>query len=117
MKKPLNSVRIECMLEAATRIAQRMPGVSLPEFLASEDLQDIALHRLLVIGKAGVSVLNDAPQYLPQLNRAAIGRMRKFVLPNYAEVELKEVWKSVVADVPALLTELPPIIAQLKTDE
>ena len=52
MSKLLNSTRLEHMLEAAERIARRMPDVSLIDFLADEDLLDIALRRFMVIGEA-----------------------------------------------------------------
>ena len=117
MSKLLNSTRLEHMLEAAERVARRMPDTSLAEFLADEDLQDIALRRFMVIGEAAAHVSAEVKAQFPQVDWQAARLMRNFVAHEYFRVDLTDVWDSVIHIVPSLLTELPPIIAQVKAEE
>ena len=117
MSKLLNSTRLEHMLEAAERIVRRMPDVSLADFLADEDLQDIALRRLMVIGEAASHVSTDVREHFPQVEWQAVRGMRNFVAHEYFRVDLDDVWDAVVGNVPSLLIELPAIIAQVKAEE
>lgn len=105
------------MLEAAQRIARRMPAISLVDFLTDEDLQDIALRRFTVIGEAAAHVSEATKIRFPQIDWLGVRRLRNFVAHEYFRVELADVWDSVVNDVPCLLVELPSIIAQVSADE
>jgi len=117
MSKLLNSTRLEHMLEAAQRIVRRMPNVSLADFLADEDLQDIALRRFMVIGEAASHVSTDVGERFPQVDWQAVRGMRNFVAHEYFRVDLDDVWDAVVGDVPGLLIDLPAIIAQVQAEE
>ena len=117
MSKLLNSTRWEHMLEAAQRIVRRMPNVSLADFLADEDLQDIALRRFMVIGEAASHVSTDVRERFPQVDWQAVRGMRNFVAHEYFRVDLDDVWDAVVSNVPSLLIDLPVIIAQVKAEE
>ena len=117
MSKLLSSTRLEHMLEAAQRIVRRMPNVSLADFLADEDLQDIALRRFMVIGEAASHVSTDVWERFPQVDWQAVRGMPNFVAHGYFRVDLADVWDAVVSDVPSLLIDLPVIIAQVKAEE
>lgn len=105
------------MLEAAQRIAHRMPNISLADFFIDEDLQDIALRRFTVIGEAAAHVSEVTKHRFPQIDWLGVRRLRNFVAHEYFRIELADVWDSVVNDVPHLLIELPYIIAQVLADE
>lgn len=105
------------MLEAVERIARRMPNVSLAEFSADEDLQDIALRRFMVIGEAASHVSMPTKERFPQIDWLAARGMRNFVAHEYFRVDAAQVWNSVNGDVPSLLSELPSTIAQVKAGE
>lgn len=117
MSKLLNSTRLEHMLEAAQRITRRMPDIALADFLADEDLQDIALRRLMVIGEAAAHVSADVRERFPQPDWQAVRGMQNFVAYEYFRVDLGDVWAAVVSNVPNLLVDLPIIIAQVQAEE
>ena len=117
MSKLLNSTRLEHILEAAERVAQRMPDIPLVDFLADEDLQDIALRRFMVIGEAASHVSSEVKAQFPQVDWQAARTMRNFVAHEYFRVDLTSVWDSVNHIVPMLVIELPIIIAQVKAGE
>lgn len=94
-----------------------MPDVSLTDFLADEDLQDIALRRLMVIGEAAAHVSTAVRERFPQVHWQAARGMRNFVADEYFRVDLADVWEAVVGDVPRMLAALPAIIAQVEADE
>jgi len=94
-----------------------MPNVSLADFLADEDLQDIALRRFMVIGEAASHVSTDVGERFPQVDWQAVRGMRNFVAHEYFRVDLDDVWDAVVGDVPGLLIDLPAIIAQVQAEE
>ena len=105
------------MLEAAERVARRMPDTPLADFLADEDLQDIALRRFMVIGEAASHVSADVKARFLQVDWQAARLMRNFVAHEYFRVDLTDVWDTINHTVPALLIELPAIIAQVKAEE
>ena len=117
MSKLLNATRLEHMLEAAERIARRMPDTSLAGFLADEDLQDIVLRRFMVIGEAAAHVPAEVKAQISQIDQQAARLMRNFVAHEYFRVDLTDVWDSVIHIVLSLLTEPPPVIAQVKAEE
>ena len=107
MKKPLS----------LDFIRQVLAEYSLADFLADEDLQDIALRRFMVIGEAAAHVSTDIKERFPQIEWQDIRGMRNFVAHAYFRVDLGDVWNAVVGNVPTLVAGLPPIIAQVKAAE
>ncbi len=105
------------MLEAAERISQRMPDVSLADFLADDDLLDIALRRFMVIGEAASHVSPAVKERFPRIDWQATRGMRNFIAHEYFRVDAAQIWNSVINDIPTLVIELPAIIAQVKVEE
>ena len=56
MSKQLDSTRLQHLQYAAERLLKRLNGITLDDFLANEDLQDIALWQFTVIGEAATHV-------------------------------------------------------------
>ncbi len=91
----------------AARLAQTfVGGIDRDSFLADEKTQSAVVHQLLVIGEAAKRISDatrTAHRAVPWVSMAG---MRDKLIHEYDEVDLEEVWQTVVRDLPPLIAAL-----------
>ncbi|WP_051718723.1 DUF86 domain-containing protein [Hymenobacter sp. IS2118] len=117
MSKPLDSTRLQELHYAATRVLTRLQDTGLPEFLADEDLQDIALLQLVIIGEAAARVSEATKQQYPQIEWRRAAGLRNFIVHEYAKVDFEVIWSTITQELPGLVTELPSVLEQVIATE
>lgn len=117
MSKRLDSVILQELQYAAERIIWRTQPHTVGDLLSNEDLQDIVLRQLTVVGEAAARVSESTKQHFPQVDWRRIVGVRNFVVHEYFRVDYATIWDAVQTYLPPLLAELPAIIAQVQTQE
>ncbi len=101
--------------QAGQRITGRIGSQTIADFIADEDLQDIVVRQLIIIGEALVHISTTTKQHYSHIDwRAAIG-LRNFVVHEYFRVDLPTVWQAAIVELPALLAELDIIWQDLQS--
>lgn len=107
--------RLTHIRQASQRIASRTVGQTLAQFIADEDLQDIVVRQLTIIGEALTHISATTKHQYSHIDwRAAIG-LRNFVVHEYFRVDLPTVWEAAIIALPALMQELDIIWQDLQT--
>ena len=117
MSKRLDSTILQELHYATERVIRRTQHSTLADLLADEDLQDIVLRQLTIIGEATARVSDGTKQRYPQIDWRRITGMRNFVVHEYFRVDFAAIWAVVIHHLPVLLLELPPVLAQVLADE
>ncbi len=106
--------RLAHIRQAGLRIAARTAGQVVGQFVADEDLQDIVVRQLTIIGEALTHISLVTQQQYPHIDwRAAVG-LRNFVVHEYFRVDLPTIWEAATVELPLLLWELEVIWQDLQ---
>ena len=98
------------ILGAADRIAARIAARDLASLTADEDLQDVVLRRLTIIGEAAWQLSEDLRSRHPAVPwKQAIG-LRHRVTHGYFGLDWKIIWKTVTEDLPLLRRQIAEIL-------
>ncbi|MEK7406697.1 MAG: DUF86 domain-containing protein [Acidobacteriota bacterium] len=98
------------ILEAADRIASRIAGRDFASVGAEEDLQDVILRRLTVIGEAASQLSDDLRSRHPAVPwKRAIG-LRHRVTHGYFGLDWTIIWKTISEDLPALRRQIAAVL-------
>jgi uncharacterized protein with HEPN domain len=98
------------MLEAADRIASRIAGRDPASVTADEDLQDVILRRLTVIGEAAGQLSEDLRSRHPEVPwKQAIG-LRHRVTHGYFGLDWAIIWKTITQDLPVLRRKVADVL-------
>jgi uncharacterized protein with HEPN domain len=100
---------ISDILHAAALAAQFRGGEDKGEFLADAKTQAAVLHELLVIGEAAKRLSESFRRDHPEVPVRAIAGMRDKLIHAYDAVDMHEVWRTLVADLPALVEAMKKI--------
>ena len=76
--------------------------------------QDAIIRNLEIIGEASVNVSDDLKAQYPDVAWQEMRGMRNFVTHQYFGVELSDIWKTVVSDIPVLKKQIGDIIDDLE---
>ncbi len=117
MSKRLDSTILQKLEYATNRILSRTQQSTLLDFLRDEDLQDIVLRQLLVIGEAAARVSDSTKQRFPQVDWRRMTGMRNFIAHEYFRLDFTSVWEVIENHLPTLALELPAILALVSADE
>lgn len=117
MSKRLDSTILQELQYAANRILLRTQQSTLPDFLRDEDLQDIVLRQLLVVGEAAAKVADSTKQRYPQIDWRRMTGMRNFIAHEYFRLDFASIWDVIENHLPALALELPGVLVQVLADE
>ena len=97
------------ILEAADRIGARVAARDLASVTADEDLQDVVLRRLTVIGEAASKLSEDLRSRHPGVPwKQAIG-LRHRVTHGYFGLDWTIIWKTVTEDLPVLRRQIAEV--------
>lgn len=95
----------------ARRAMVHLQGMDRADFVASEMAQDAAVRCLGVIGESATRLSDDALTRWDDVPWAAIVGMRNRLVHEYGAVDVDEVYRTVVVDLPVLLERLGPLPA------
>jgi len=100
------------VLKAARLAARFVEGFDRERFLSDLKTQAAVLHELLVIGEA-VKRLSEAFRAAnPRIPWRAMAGMRDRLIHAYDAVDMEQVWKTLQADIPALIDSLSPLAGE-----
>ena len=103
MSKRLDSTILQELHYAANRVFSRVQGSTLVDFLHDEDLQDIVLRQLTIVGEAAARVSEATKQRYAQIDWRRITALRNFVVHEYFRVDFPTIWDAVANNLPPLL--------------
>ena len=94
------------MLDAAREAVSLIQEKSKVEYDGDRTLRLALAHLIQIIGEAARRVSPECRETRPEIPWKAVVGMRHKVVHNYFEVDEELVWKTVVEDLPALISEL-----------
>ena len=100
MKDP--SILLEHILDSIKQIEEYANDLNSNSFLKNVAMQDAIQKRLLVIGEAVKNVPDELKKKNTNIPWRDIASMRDFIVHEYFDVSLDQVWTVVVEDIPAL---------------
>ncbi len=101
---------------AASLLIDFVQDMSKPQFYTDLKTQSAVLHQLLIIGEAVKRLSEDFRQQHSNIPWRLIAGMRDKLIHGYDSVDLDEVWKTALQDIPDLLASIQPLLPQ-KPDE
>jgi len=94
------------MLRACRLILDFIGDMAQAEFLSDQKTQSAVLHQLLVLGEAAKRLSGEFRSSHQDIPWNKIAGMRDRLIHAYDEVDLDEVWRTVVSDIPGLVAFL-----------
>lgn len=85
--------------------------MSLEEFLGDLKTQSAVQHQLLILGEAAQRISEPYRAQYPGIPWSPMARMRDKLIHAYDLVNLEEVWYTATEDIPALLSQLEPLLS------
>ncbi|MDE0335875.1 MAG: DUF86 domain-containing protein [Defluviicoccus sp.] len=98
------------MLVAARDAVAFAAGLSFSEFARDQRTQLAILKSVEIVGEAASRVSADTVQGNPSIPWREIVGMRNRLVHAYFEIDLRLVWDTVVDDLPALISQLEPLV-------
>lgn len=101
---------------AARLVLEFSTGMNRSAFLVGLKTQSAILHQLLVLGEAAKRLSEEFRNDHPELPWQLIAGMRDKLIHEYNTVDLEEVWRTAVSDIPQLIGFLEPLTPSEKGD-
>jgi uncharacterized protein with HEPN domain len=98
------------MLQASRKAIEYARGLNEEQFQASGLHQDAILRQLTIVGEAAKRVSAEFRASPHEIPWRQIAGFRDVVVHNYSRVDVREVWRIVQEDLPALVTQLEPLV-------
>lgn len=108
-----DSVRLQDMLNSIDSILQ-VASASFEEFESNQLLHTWVLFHLLVIGEAASTLSLALQEANPDIPWRQITSMRHFVIHEYFDIDLTQIWAVILHDLPELKTSIMRILAGLE---
>ena len=102
--------RLLDMLLAARRARRHVAGLDREAFEVDEKAQDAAVLCLIMVGEAAGRIGPYARRALPRIDWRRIIGMRNILVHDYGGPDLGQVWRTLDADLPNLISELETLI-------
>lgn len=110
VKDPLIFVRH--ILESIERIEKCLTGVSEDMFLKDQDVQDIVVHRLEIIGEAARNISEDFKRQHPDVPWKKIIGTRNILIHEYFGIDPSLIWGIMQRHLPELKAALERILKE-----
>jgi len=98
------------MLHASQKCLEYVSGMPEDKFQTSQRDQDAVLRQLTIVGEAVKRVSLEFRSQHPEVPWKKIAGFRDVVVHDYFNVDIKEVWRILQEDLPALVELLVPLI-------
>jgi uncharacterized protein with HEPN domain len=98
------------MLQSARKALDYASGLSENQFMADSLRQDAILRQLTILGEASKKISNELRSAHPEIPWRKVAGFRDVVVHDYFGVDLKEVWRILRDDLPALVQLLEPLV-------
>ncbi|MEW6658623.1 MAG: DUF86 domain-containing protein [Thermodesulfobacteriota bacterium] len=98
------------MLLAARRIQKYAQGYDFKRFEDNELLKDAVMRRIQIIGEAARKVSTEFKEVHPEIPWSDIIGMRHRLVHDYFQIITEKVWETVVKDIPALISQIEPLV-------
>lgn len=111
---------LDHMLEAARLACSYVEGMNKDDYLADKRTQQATILNIVVIGEAATKLLKDYPEFLelhPDVPWRNMKGMRNRIAHGYFDINLDVVWETIRTALPALLTQLPAILDEVRRGE
>jgi len=95
---------------AARLVLEFKQGLDKAAFLQDFKTQSAILHQLMVMGEAVKRLSPDIRARHPEIPWSLVAGMRDKLIHGYDIVDLDEVWRTAVVDVPDLLSLIEPLL-------
>lgn len=103
--------RLLDILRAIDKIEEKTP--SYETFLDDEMIQVWYVHHLQIIGEAAARLSDTLRENHPVLPWTRIIAMRNVLVHQYFGIDLKEIWDTVVVDIPELKNSITEILQKI----
>ncbi len=97
------------ILQAAREIEEFTLGLNTKSFLANRLVQLAVIRQLEAIGEAARRISPDVREAYSQFPWADMIGMRNVLIHGYDAIDLIEVWRVAIEEVPALVRKLEPL--------
>jgi uncharacterized protein with HEPN domain len=111
-----DSVYLQHILDAITKIETYLTGVDESTFHAQSLVQDGVIRQLEIIGEAVKRLSPLSRSLAPQVPWPAIAGMRDKLIHGYFGVDLDQVWLAAITDLPSLKSAITYILTSLPTE-
>lgn len=98
------------MLQSARRALEYARGLTESQFTTDSLRQDAILRQLTILGEASKKVSNELRAAHPEIPWRKVAGFRDVVVHDYFGVDLREVWRIIQDDLPALIQMLEPLV-------
>ncbi len=105
-----DSIRLRHMLDAAREVISFTIDKDRPSLNADRQLALALVKAVEIIGEAAGKVTEDCRQEFPQIPWASIIGMRNRLIHAYFDIDLDILWKTIIEDIPPLISDLEKII-------
>lgn len=94
------------IIDSINKILNYTAGMTLAEFMVSDEKQDAVLRRILVIGEATKRLSSEFRQRYPEIPWKEIAGTRDIIVHDYNRVDAERIWDVIQNDLPSLLRTL-----------
>lgn len=111
---------IEHLMLAAQQACDYVDGMSEDEFVLDRRTQQAVIFNLMIMGEAATRLLKEHTAFVAEHGSVpwnSMKGMRNRLAHGYFDIDLAVVWRTVQSDLPALLQELRPILAEVRARE
>lgn len=98
------------VLIGGRKVLRYLAGVSWERFQEDELLQDAVLRNLQIVGEAARMISDQWKADHPEIPWRRISGMRNRLVHEYFRVDVEKVWDTVRDDLPALLSQIEPLV-------
>ena len=107
-------VYLNHILERCIKIRRLMQGVSKNQFFADENLQDIVIRSLEIIGEATTHVSAELKDKYDEVSWIDLKNFRNIMIHQYFRIDLNLVYDVVQNDIPELQSQIQTILEEEK---
>jgi uncharacterized protein with HEPN domain len=105
---PRDEATLLDLAKAARAVLGFVQGFTREAFLSDLKTQSAVLYQLIVVGEAVKRLSLEFRAQHPRTPWSLVAGMRDHLIHGYNAVDWQEVWKTVTADVPELLSQIEP---------
>ena len=110
---------LDHLVEATEQACNYLEGLSKEGFLDDKRTQQAIILNIVIIGEVATKLLQGHSDFLerhPEVPWRSIKGMRNRIAHGYFDIDLDVVWETVQTALPALLKQLPAILADANPD-